>query len=123
MDDIANRALQVLRENPFMTYQHVEEELGLEAGSLAGLLAGINNLVPEDFHYETCAFKQRPCPDCGGALLTRTSERVHPLLVIRFLACQNLVCGSTFKAREEIVSRVSVPHRPNPAIRLPGPVR
>ncbi|MES2820131.1 MAG: ogr/Delta-like zinc finger family protein [Pseudomonadota bacterium] len=65
------------------------------------------------------ATRRRPCPDCGAALIKRSSKSLHPLMTTTFLVCQNLVCGATFSGTDEITHRMSPSSRPNPEINLP----
>lgn len=62
---------------------------------------------------------KRPCPDCGAALVKRTSERLHPLYSETMLICKNPDCGATFVGCDEITHRLSPPADPNPSIALP----
>lgn len=119
MPDLIARAIQLIKDEPFLSYKDVEDELGLTAGSLTELLSSVQNLKPEYFHYMPLARGKRPCPDCGGPLRKRTSERTHLLLSEVFYQCCFEGCGSTFKGREELYERLTICRRPNPAIRLP----
>lgn len=62
---------------------------------------------------------KRRCPDCGAALIKRSSNSEHVLLSTTLLVCKNAVCGATFTGIDEITHRLSPPSRPNPEIQLP----
>lgn len=62
---------------------------------------------------------KRPCPDCGAALVRRSSNSEHLLLSKTFLICKNPVCGATFAGIDEITHRLSPPSQPNKEIHLP----
>lgn len=62
---------------------------------------------------------KRRCPDCGSALIKRSSNSEHLLLSRTFLVCKNAVCGATFAGVDEITHRLSPPSWPNPEIQLP----
>jgi predicted RNA-binding Zn-ribbon protein involved in translation (DUF1610 family) len=62
---------------------------------------------------------KRPCPDCGAALVKRTSKAVHSLMSKTYLVCRNAVCGATFTGVDEITHRLSPPSQPNPDVQLP----
>lgn len=62
---------------------------------------------------------KRPCPDCGAALIKRSSNSEHLLLSKTFLVCKNAVCGATFAGIDEITHRLSPPSQPNVDIQLP----
>lgn len=62
---------------------------------------------------------KRGCPDCGAALIKRSSTSCHPLMSSTYLVCKNPVCGATFSGTDEITHRLSPPSNPNPAIALP----
>ncbi|WP_230125251.1 ogr/Delta-like zinc finger family protein [Pseudomonas sp. Bi70] len=62
---------------------------------------------------------KRGCPDCGAALIKRSSSSCHPLMSSTYLVCKNPVCGATFTGTDEITHRLSPPSNPNPAIVLP----
>ncbi|WP_244216314.1 ogr/Delta-like zinc finger family protein [Phytopseudomonas daroniae] len=67
----------------------------------------------------TQAQAKRCCPDCGAALIKRSSTSYHPLMSSTYLVCKNPVCGATFTGTDEITHRLSPPSNPNPAIALP----
>lgn len=67
----------------------------------------------------TQAQAKRCCPDCGAALIKRSSSSCHPLMSSTYLVCKNPVCGATFTGTDEITHRLSPPSNPNPAIVLP----
>ncbi|MHA6572600.1 MULTISPECIES: ogr/Delta-like zinc finger family protein [Pseudomonas] len=62
---------------------------------------------------------KRRCPDCGAALIKRSSNSEHALMSKTLLVCKNAVCGATFTGIDEITHRLSPPSRPNPEIQLP----
>jgi predicted RNA-binding Zn-ribbon protein involved in translation (DUF1610 family) len=62
---------------------------------------------------------KRPCPDCGAALIKRSSNSEHLLLSKTFLVCKSPVCGATFAGIDEITHRLSPPSQPNVDIQLP----
>lgn len=61
----------------------------------------------------------RPCPDCGAALVKRTSGMIHPLMWRTSLFCTNPDCGANFTGSDEITHRLSPPREPNPNISIP----
>ncbi|WP_305955675.1 ogr/Delta-like zinc finger family protein [Pseudomonas sp. F01002] len=63
--------------------------------------------------------RQRPCPDCGAALIRRSSNSEHLLLSKTLLVCKSAVCGATFTGIDEITHRLSPPSQPNTDIQLP----
>lgn len=62
---------------------------------------------------------KRRCPDCGSALIKRSSSSEHLLMSKTLLVCKNAVCGATFTGVDEITHRLSPPSWPNPEIQLP----
>lgn len=62
---------------------------------------------------------KRRCPDCGSALIKRSSSSEHLLMSKTFLVCKNAVCGATFTGVDEITHRLSPPSWANPEIQLP----
>ncbi|TRO11764.1 hypothetical protein EQ826_23835 [Ectopseudomonas mendocina] len=76
---------------------------------------------PEDHFYcpELPGPRQRQCPDCGGLLVRRHSEKQGLLCTETRYQCSFILCGATFKGYEEIVYRLKVPSPANPLIRLP----
>jgi predicted RNA-binding Zn-ribbon protein involved in translation (DUF1610 family) len=69
--------------------------------------------------FESKPQAKRPCPDCGAALIKRSSNSEHLLLSKTFLVCKNAVCGATFAGIDEITHRLSPPSLPNVDIQLP----
>lgn len=63
--------------------------------------------------------RRRQCPDCGAALVKRTSMTKHLLLSRTYLVCRNPVCGATFLGVDEITHRLSPSSQPNPDVTLP----
>ena len=62
---------------------------------------------------------RRPCPDCGGPLLRRSSSSLSPLISRTLLICRNQQCGASFAGNDEITHRINQPLNRNPEIKLP----
>lgn len=76
---------------------------------------------PEDHFYAPVLAgpRQRQCPDCGGLMIRRTSERQGLLSTEILYQCDFLLCAASFKGYEEIFYRLKVPLQVNPLIHLP----
>lgn len=58
------------------------------------------------------------CPHCGGSAQVRTSKRLSPLVTQRYYQCQDLECGHTYSAIEEVTHSISPSASPNQQVRL-----
>jgi hypothetical protein len=63
------------------------------------------------------------CPHCDTPAVTRTSDRLSPLLREIYYQCTNVFCGHAFVATLEIVRTVTPSTAPRAGIRLPMLVR
>ncbi|PVX30946.1 ogr/Delta-like zinc finger family protein [Sphingomonas pokkalii] len=59
------------------------------------------------------------CPECGSAVICRTSEQITPTIREARLLCENDDCGCAFVAQIIAVRFVVRGMKPNPALHLP----
>ncbi len=59
------------------------------------------------------------CPHCKSKATTRSSREITPIYREVYLACQNILCGHTYKAAISVVSTISPSAIPDPAICIP----
>lgn len=87
----------------------------LEASRHGGTIPMLTSAQPNKPQQGT----KRRCPDCGSALIKRSSSSEHLLMSKTLLVCKNAACGATFTGVDEITHRLSPPSWPNPEIQLP----
>lgn len=59
------------------------------------------------------------CPHCDAPAITRSSDRMTPLLREIYFQCTNMFCGHAFVATLEIVRTVTPSQTPRLGVRLP----
>lgn len=59
------------------------------------------------------------CPHCDAPAITRSSDRMTPLLREIYFQCTNMFCGHAFVATLEIVRTVTPSQMPRLGVRLP----
>lgn len=60
-----------------------------------------------------------PCPDCGGKMFTRGSEKITDTVRELRLVCADHDCGAYYHAQMALIRAVRRGTKPNPEVRLP----